>query len=110
MTTQLIANLEKLLGGPRDNALLRFSLGNEYLKVKDTTHALAHLLKAVEQDPMFSAAWKQLGAAFREAGRLEEALSAYQEGILVAETKGDKQAVKEMTVFARRIEKILNTK
>jgi Tfp pilus assembly protein PilF len=110
MTSQLIANLEKLLDGPRDNALLRFSLGNEYLKVGDTMQALAHLRKAVEQDPMYSAAWKMLGRAFMEAGRLEEALSAYQEGILVAETKGDKQAAKEMTVFARRIEKNLNIK
>ena len=27
-----IESLEKMLDGPRDNALLRFSLGNEYLK------------------------------------------------------------------------------
>ena len=27
-----IESLEKMLGGPRDGALLRFSLGNEYLK------------------------------------------------------------------------------
>ena len=33
MTTAIIANLEKLLGGPRDGALLRYSLGNEYLKL-----------------------------------------------------------------------------
>jgi hypothetical protein len=32
MTGTLITNLEKLLGGPRDGALLRYSLGSEYLK------------------------------------------------------------------------------
>jgi hypothetical protein len=32
-------------------------------------------------------------------------LVAYQEGIAVAEAKGDKQAAKEMTVYVRRIEK-----
>ena len=31
MTTAIIG-LEKLLGGPRDGALLRYSLGNEWLK------------------------------------------------------------------------------
>ena len=32
MTTPIIANLEKLLDGPRDGALLRYSLGSEWLK------------------------------------------------------------------------------
>ena len=31
MTAAIIANLEKMLGGPRDGALLRFSLGNAAL-------------------------------------------------------------------------------
>ncbi|OGA53888.1 MAG: hypothetical protein A3G24_03525 [Betaproteobacteria bacterium RIFCSPLOWO2_12_FULL_62_13] len=102
-----IANLEKLLGGPRDNALLRFSLGNEYLKAGDTAQAVAHLCDAVRRDPAYSAAWKLLGRALAGSGRREDALAAYREGIRVAEAKGDKQAAKEMTVFARRIEKEL---
>ena len=35
------------------------------------------------------------------------ALAAYEQGILVAQTKGDIQAAKEMTVFAKRIRKAL---
>lgn len=31
--------MEKLLGGPRDGALLRYSLGNEYLKAGDPAKA-----------------------------------------------------------------------
>jgi len=37
----------------------------------------------------------------------EEACATYRQGIAVAEAKGDKQAAKEMSVFARRIEKEL---
>ena len=33
-----------------------------------------------------------------------EALAAYQQGIIVAEARGDKQAAKEMGVFAKRVE------
>ena len=36
-----IDSLKKMLGGPRDGALLRFSLGNEYLKAGDASGALA---------------------------------------------------------------------
>ena len=109
MTSAVIANLQKLLGTPRDGALLRYSLGNEYLKLGDAASAKQHLRAAVEQDPAYSAAWKQLGKALTEAGEAQAALQAYRQGIGVAEAKGDKQAAKEMTVFARRLEKQLGS-
>ncbi len=108
MMSPLIANLEKMLAAGRDDALLRFSLGNEYLKLNDVTTAVQHLSQAVHHDPAYSAAWKLLGRALADCGRLPDALAAYQRGIAVAEGKGDKQAAREMQVFARRIEKQLS--
>ncbi len=105
--TPLIATLEKLLGTPRDGALLRYSLGNEYLKSGDAAGAVAYFREAVDRDPDYSAAWKQLGKALAESGRAPAALDAYRCGIAAAQKKGDKQAGKEMLVFARRIEKDL---
>ena len=99
-----IADFEAMLAQGRDNALLRFSLGNEYLKQGDATQAAEHLRRAVEHDPKYSAAWKLLGKALTDAEAWEEALAAYHQGIAVAEARGDKQAAKEMGVFARRIE------
>ena len=69
--------------------------------------AADHLARAVELDPKYSAAWKGLGKALADAGRKSDALAAYRQGIAVAEAKGDKQAAKEMTVFARRLEQEL---
>jgi Tfp pilus assembly protein PilF len=102
-----IADLEARLAAGRDNALLRFSLGGEYLKQGDAATAAQHLRRAVEHDPKYSAAWKLLGRALADAGAWNEALGAYQQGIAVAEARGDKQAAKEMGVFARRIMKQL---
>jgi len=107
MTSAVIANLQKLIGTPRDSALLRFSLGNEYLKSGDAHNAQLQLGEAVSRDPAYSAAWKLLGKALAEIGQPQAALEAYRQGIRVAEQNGDKQAAKEMTVFARRIEKQL---
>ena len=106
MTTAIIRNFEKLLAGGNDNTLLRFSLGNEYLKAGESVSAVNHLKQAVVLDPKYSAAWKLLGRALVESGQPADALVAYREGIAVAEAKGDKQAAKEMTVYARRIEKL----
>ena len=105
MTTPIIQNFEEMLAGGKDNALLRFSLGSEYLKAGDPVSAANHLKQAVVLDPKYSAAWKLLGRALVESGQPADALAAYREGIAVAEAKGDKQAAKEMTVYARRIEK-----
>jgi Tfp pilus assembly protein PilF len=103
MRNDAIAKLEALRGGLRDGALLRYSLGNEWLKAGDAQTASDYLREAVALDPKFSAAWKLLGKALTAAGQNEAALEAYEAGIQVAEAKGDRQAVKEMGVFARRL-------
>ena len=105
MNPAAIATFERLLAGGRDDALLRFSLGSEYLKVDTPSVAATHLEQAVAHDPGFSAAWKLYGRALTECGRFDEALAAYERGIAVAESKGDQQAAREMTVFAKRISK-----
>ena len=100
-----MAGLERLLAAGKDGALLRFGLGNEYLKLGDAEAAATHLRRAVEFDPAYSAAWKTLGKALVSAQRDDEALAAWREGIAAAERKGDKQAMREMQVFARRLAK-----
>lgn len=101
----MISPLEKLLGTPRDGALLRYSLGLEYAKAGNHERAIEYLRDAVARDPLYSAAWKALGKALAELSP-DEALLAYRQGIEAARKKGDRQAEKEMTVFARRLEKL----
>ena len=102
-----IESLEKMLGGPRDGALLRFSLGNEYHHAGDLNQAEKCFREAVDRDSRYSAAWKALGRVLGEAGKAVEALAAYERGIEVANARGDVQAAKEMGVFARRLRKAL---
>jgi Tfp pilus assembly protein PilF len=96
---------EALLASGKDGALLRFSLGMHYLGAGDAARATAHLRRAVEQDPDYSAAWKLLGKALAESGDASGAMAAYRDGIAAAARRGDKQAGKEMTVFLKRLEK-----
>ena len=103
-----LASFERMLAAGRDGALLRFSLGNEYLKAGDAARAVEHLARAVAHDPQFTAAWKLYGNALAASDRPTDALAAYRQGIAVADAKGDKQAGKEMHVFARRIAKALD--
>lgn len=100
----VIDNLEALLASGTDNALLRFGLANEYLKLGKPEIAIGHLRKAVTHDPKYSAAWKRLGKTLAETGRTTDAMQAYEEGIRVAKEKGDIQAAKEMRVFLKRLQ------
>jgi len=105
MTTPLIGNLEKLLASGKDSALLRFGLGNAYLAAGETKTAASHLQHAVAMNPAYSAAWKLLGKALTAEGDREGALAAYREGVAAAQQTGDKQTLREMQVFMRRLEK-----
>jgi Tfp pilus assembly protein PilF len=100
-------NLERLLAAGKDGALLRFGLGNEYLKAGNADAAVVHLQRAVAIDPTYSAAWKLLGKALAAAHREEDALAAWRDGVAAAQRRGDKQAMKEMQVFTRRLAKQL---
>lgn len=100
-----IESLVAMLDRGQDSALLRFSLGNEYLGVDEYTLAAEHLQHAVELDPSYSAAWKLLGTALAGQKATAGAIDAYRRGIEIAVANGDRQAAKEMTVFLRRLEK-----
>jgi predicted Zn-dependent protease len=100
-----LARFEALLAAGKDSPLLRFSLGMQHLRAGSAQAAAEHLQSAVTQDPTYSAAWKLLGKALTDSGHPEAAIEAYRRGIAAAETRGDKQAAKEMTVFLRRLEK-----
>ncbi len=101
----ILDTLEAMLARGQDNALVRYGIGAEYLKLNQSDKAAEHLRQAVEKDPKYSAAWKLLGKALADAGRNDEAIKAYEDGIKVAEEKGDKQAAKEMMVFLKRLQK-----
>jgi len=105
MNEDLIARLRAQIGGPRDGALLRFSLGTALLAHGDAKGAAAALREAVEFDAGYSAAWKLLGQALGDSGDTIGAIAAYQRGIEIAHARGDRQAEKEMSVFLRRLQK-----
>lgn len=105
MNAGLISNLRQQCDGPRDGALLRFSLGNALLADGQPAAAVDELRRALGFDPAYSAAWKQLGKACLDAGQPQAAADAWRSGIAAAAQRGDKQAEKEMGVFLRRLEK-----
>lgn len=100
----IILSLEKILASGRDNAMLRFALGQAYFDEQEYVLAAKHLAKAIEFDRDYSAAWKSYAQTLTHLGERQAAIEAYQKGISVAEKKGDMQVMREMRVFLKRLE------
>lgn len=98
-------NLEALLAKGQENALLRVTLGELCLKANEPAQAVTHLARALELDAKYSVAWKLYARALTENGRTADAIAAYDQGISIAEVKGDLQAAKEMRVFRKRLQR-----
>ena len=105
MDARAIEAFLRMIEDGKDSAMLRYGLGTAYLQQENFAQAVEHLGKAVELDPQYSAAWKHYGKALTADGQKHPAMQAYERGIDVAESRGDKQAVKEMRVFLKRLKK-----
>ena len=92
-----------MLDQGQDSLILRFGLAQALLKQGDSDQAIEHLLKALEFDAEYSAAYKLLGKAYAQTDQAQQAIEIYEKGISIAETKGDIQAAKEMRVFLKRL-------
>ncbi len=97
-----IGVFEEMLKLGRDNALLRFTLGSAFYKRERFEESCMHLHKALEFSPDYTAAWKMLGRSLMGCEQFEAAVEAFESGLKVANSKGDKQAEKEMKVFLSR--------
>ncbi|HLF30680.1 MAG TPA: tetratricopeptide repeat protein [Xanthomonadales bacterium] len=94
-----------MISSGRDSAMLRLTLARLLARQGKLPEAIQHLESAVAQDPAYTAAWKELGRLFEDAGNPASARAAWQRGVAVAQARGDKQAGKEMNVFLKRLEK-----
>lgn len=98
-------NLEKMLAGGQDNAMLRFGLGSAYFNDKRFDEAIPHLRACIEHDAGYSAAYKLLGKALIKTGADREAAEVFETGLPIAIEKGDKQTEREILAFQRKISK-----
>jgi Flp pilus assembly protein TadD len=103
VTDPIVERLRTQIGGVRDGALLRFSIGNALLGDAQYAEAAQSFREALTFDPDYSAAWKLLGKALLAMDDEAGAATAWTSGIETATRRGDIQAAKEMTVFLNRL-------
>jgi uncharacterized protein HemY len=105
METSRAEMFRKLLEKDPDNPMILYSLGTELFKEGRYLEAREHLARAVENKPDYSVAYRTLGRAHYELHENAEARRVFAKGREVAQENGDLQAVREIDVFLRRLDK-----
>ena len=103
MDTERLRQFQELIALEPEDTVLRFGLGELYIQAKDWARAAEQFAEILRLDPHYSAAYRYLGQAYVALGRASEAEVVFQQGIAVAEARGDLQTAKEMQVFLRRL-------
>ena len=98
-----IKELENMIAQNPNNPLMHYTLGIEYLRAEKPAKATDVLQKAIDLQPDYSAAYRELGKALIKLKSNNKAIDIFNKGIAVAEGKGDIQTAKEMRVFLKRI-------
>jgi len=80
-----------------------YLLGMEYAKLRRHLDAIDALETAIRINPDYTAAYRELGKALRDAGRRKEAMDVLGQGVVVAERTHDSQTLREMLVFLKRL-------
>ena len=103
MSEEKIKQLETLIElDPHDDDL-PFLLGKALFDAGRFADAVDRLASAAQRNPRLAAVRRFWGEALREAGRPEDAMRAWNEGIALSEETGDLQAGKEMKVLLKRL-------
>ena len=98
-----IDQLEELARIDPEDESVWFLLGQECVKAKNFERAIEAFTKATSIRPQYTAAFKQLGDASRLAGKTDQAVAAYRQGIETAAKTRDLQTAKECAVFLKKL-------
>ena len=88
MSESRIAVFRKMLEAEPGNAVVRFGLANELLKLERFADAAQELQTYLQQTDDQGNAYGKLAMALDRLGRAEEACASYQQGIAAANRHG----------------------
>jgi len=84
-----------LAASPQDSFIL-FAIAKEYEKYDERAKAFEYYLKLKEVDPNYVGLYYHLGKLYEKATQYDDALKAYNEGLTVAKSAGDRHAEGEL--------------
>jgi predicted Zn-dependent protease len=98
-----IAAFREVVRAEPDDPVANFGLAQTLLSAGRFAEAADVFATVTRLSPRYTAAYRGLGRALEGAGRVDDAIRAYRDGIVVSRETGDLQTGKEMRVFLQRL-------
>ena len=96
MNEERVGKLKELLEQDPNDSFSRYALALEYAGQGEQQIAVSLLQEVIRRDPLYVAAYQQLGYNYSSLGRVEDARAILSEGIAKATEAGDNHARSEM--------------
>jgi Tfp pilus assembly protein PilF len=96
MATNRLDILKQMLAQDPANSFARYGLAMEYAKTGDLQSAVSEFKALIHSDGTYVAAYFHCGQALERLGKLEEARSVYEQGIVASSNKGDLHTLAEI--------------
>ncbi len=94
-TSRLNQLLEMLKAEPNDS-FLKYALATEYIKLNELSKALAYFQDLVQNDPEYVGTYYHLAKLYLQMNQQTEAISTYEQGMLIAHRLSDQHALSEL--------------
>jgi tetratricopeptide (TPR) repeat protein len=95
-TSDRLQNLLSLAKEDPANSFIRYGLAMEYTRLNRIQEALQTFQELLEGEPLYVAAYYQMGTLLARCGQIEEARRIYTHGIEAASKKADWHAKSEL--------------
>lgn len=104
MGTDRLKSLMEMYNEDPGDSFIRFAIAKEYEKVGDNKMALEHYLSLKMDDPDYVGLYYHLAKLMEEMEEENQALSVYEEGIVIAKKLKDFHALSELNSAKTNLE------
>ncbi len=85
-----ISTIQSMLKKSPGDVFLRYSLAMEFFARGDHEQAIQEFSRCIQEDPAYLPAYVEAGKCLRAAGRIQQAIDMFKDGLRLAQTKGDR--------------------
>ncbi len=103
METERLQHLFAFLAEAPQDSFTLYSIGLEYLHMNQPEEANSYFNKVVEFDKGYVGVYYHLGKCYEQLGNSQNAIGAYEAGIVQASAKRERNAIRELQAALNQV-------
>jgi tetratricopeptide (TPR) repeat protein len=96
MQTGRLEKLLEFIKNEPEDPFLKYALATEYLRINESTKALAYYEDLAINHPNYTGTYYHLGKLYEALGRRQDAINTYETGMKITRERKDNHAFSEL--------------